>query len=98
MNVSCPECRSVYRVDPAKIPELGIRARCSVCGGVITLGVGSSIDEEFGPARQPAVAHASTNSASSAINAGAVSDGLTATQRSGCRIACSRLIAVGVSA
>jgi len=39
-----------------------------------------------------------TNSASSAISAGAVSDGLTATHRSCCRIACSRLIAVGVSA
>ena len=51
MNVSCPECRSVFRVDPTKIPELGIRARCSVCGGVITIGAGSSIDEEFAPAR-----------------------------------------------
>ena len=51
MNVSCPECRSVFRVDPTKIPELGLRARCSVCGGVITIGAGSSIDEEFAPAR-----------------------------------------------
>lgn len=54
MNVSCPECRSVFRVDPTKIPELGLRARCSVCGGVITIGAGSSIDEEFAPASQPA--------------------------------------------
>jgi hypothetical protein len=36
--------------------------------------------------------------ASSASSAGAVSDGLTATQRSASKIACSRLIAVGVSA
>lgn len=50
MNVSCPECRSVFRVDPTKIPALGLRARCSVCGGVITIGAGSSIDEEFAPA------------------------------------------------
>jgi predicted Zn finger-like uncharacterized protein len=50
VNVSCPECRSVFRVDPAKIPALGLRARCSVCGGVITIGAGSSIDEEFAPA------------------------------------------------
>ena len=34
MNVSCPECQSVYRVDPAKIPPGGVQARCSVCGGV----------------------------------------------------------------
>ena len=41
MNVSCPECRSVFRVDPAKIPASGVRARCSVCGGVITIASGT---------------------------------------------------------
>ena len=39
MNVSCPECRSVFRVDPAKVPVGGVRARCSVCGGIILVGV-----------------------------------------------------------
>ena len=48
MNVSCPECRSIFRVDPSKVPAAGIRARCSVCGGIITVGAGGSIDEEFG--------------------------------------------------
>jgi predicted Zn finger-like uncharacterized protein len=37
MNVACPECGSQFRVDPAKIPEAGVRARCSVCGGIISL-------------------------------------------------------------
>lgn len=37
MNVSCPDCRSIFRVDPAKVPPTGVRARCSVCGGVITI-------------------------------------------------------------
>jgi predicted Zn finger-like uncharacterized protein len=37
MNVSCPECGSVFRVDPAKVPEAGVRARCSICGGIIPL-------------------------------------------------------------
>lgn len=37
MNVSCPECGSIFRVDPAKIPEGGARARCSICGGIIAL-------------------------------------------------------------
>jgi predicted Zn finger-like uncharacterized protein len=41
MNVSCPECRSVFRVDPTKIPAGGVRARCSVCGGVITIAQGA---------------------------------------------------------
>ena len=37
MNVSCPECGSIFRVDPAKVPEGGVRARCSICGGIIAL-------------------------------------------------------------
>jgi len=37
MNVSCPDCRSIFRVDPAKVPSVGVRARCSVCGGVIPI-------------------------------------------------------------
>jgi predicted Zn finger-like uncharacterized protein len=34
MNVSCPQCKTIFRVDPRKIPSDGVRARCSVCGGV----------------------------------------------------------------
>jgi predicted Zn finger-like uncharacterized protein len=37
MNVSCPDCRSIFRVDPAKVPPGGVRARCSVCSGVISI-------------------------------------------------------------
>ena len=37
MNVTCSDCRSVFRVDPAKVPLGGVRARCSVCGGVIVV-------------------------------------------------------------
>jgi predicted Zn finger-like uncharacterized protein len=33
MNVRCPDCRTVYRVDPAKVPGSGIRARCARCPG-----------------------------------------------------------------
>ena len=47
MNVSCPECRSVFRVDPAKLPPTSVRARCSVCGGVISIATGPSTDDEF---------------------------------------------------
>ncbi len=41
MTVSCPECRSVFRVDPSKVPATGVRARCSVCGGVIAISAGT---------------------------------------------------------
>jgi len=37
MNVSCPDCRSVFRVDPAKVPPTGVKARCSVCSGIISI-------------------------------------------------------------
>lgn len=37
MNVTCPSCATVFRVDPAKVPERGVRARCSVCSGLIAV-------------------------------------------------------------
>src|SRR5438067_1962790 len=47
MNVSCPECQSVFRVDPAKVPGPGIRARCSICGGLIPITVERSWADDF---------------------------------------------------
>ena len=35
MNVRCPSCNTVYRIDQAKVPEAGVRARCTVCSHVI---------------------------------------------------------------
>ncbi|GBD33396.1 MAG: hypothetical protein KatS3mg081_0416 [Gemmatimonadales bacterium] len=35
MNVRCPTCETIYRVDPAKVPEGGVKARCAVCSAVI---------------------------------------------------------------
>ena len=37
MNVRCPNCSTVYRVDPAKVPEQGVRARCAVCAAVFAV-------------------------------------------------------------
>jgi predicted Zn finger-like uncharacterized protein len=37
MNVTCPNCATVYRVDPAKVPAAGVRARCSVCSAVFAV-------------------------------------------------------------
>ncbi len=45
MNVFCPQCKTVFRVDPRKVPAEGVRARCSVCGGVF----------EVVPEKKPAV-------------------------------------------
>jgi predicted Zn finger-like uncharacterized protein len=37
MNVTCPNCATIYRVDPAKVPEAGVRARCAVCSAVFAV-------------------------------------------------------------
>ena len=37
VNVRCPECGTLYLVDPAKIPSGGVRARCERCPAVIEL-------------------------------------------------------------
>lgn len=42
MNATCTECRSVFRIDPAKVSAGGVRARCSVCGGVIAVPGGTA--------------------------------------------------------
>jgi predicted Zn finger-like uncharacterized protein len=31
MNVACPECATVYRLDPARIPGNGVATRCREC-------------------------------------------------------------------
>jgi hypothetical protein len=38
----------MFRVDPAKLPETPVRARCSVCGGIIAITPETSLREEFG--------------------------------------------------
>lgn len=53
MNVSCPDCRSIFRVDPAKVPPSGVRARCSVCSGVITIPAPSGLATPTGGTARP---------------------------------------------
>jgi predicted Zn finger-like uncharacterized protein len=53
MNVSCPECRSVFRVDPAKVSSVSLRARCSVCGGIIAVGASAQWGDDFAPGGRP---------------------------------------------
>jgi len=59
MNVACPSCETVYRIDPDKVPEQGIRARCAACAAVIP--VSRSVEESAVPpaagAAAPTFAH-----------------------------------------
>ena len=56
MNVSCPSCNTTYRVDPAKVPETGIRARCAVCSAVFLVrGEGAAAPPPAARAPSPPV-------------------------------------------
>lgn len=35
ITITCPSCSTSFPVDPAKIPEGGVNARCSSCGDVL---------------------------------------------------------------
>jgi predicted Zn finger-like uncharacterized protein len=67
VNVTCQDCRSVFRVDPAKVPPNGVRARCSVCGAILRITVGATTPltnpamtpRSSTPVRTPAVAASS---------------------------------------
>ncbi len=77
MTVSCPDCRSVFRVDPAKVPATGVRARCSVCGGVIAIA-GGTLPVSVTPASSGVVlpVFASVSAASRVDTAGSSGDGV----------------------
>lgn len=55
MNVTCPNCATMYRVDPRKVPEGGVRARCAVCSAIFAVG------QE--PVREPAASVAAVPTA-----------------------------------
>ena len=57
MNVTCPSCSTVFRVDPAKVPAGGVRARCSVCRAVFRV-VADSLQASPGAVAPPPVAPA----------------------------------------
>ena len=57
MNAACTQCQTVFRVDPAKVPADGVRARCSVCSGVFWVRpVAETTSAPFEPRVAPAVA------------------------------------------
>jgi predicted Zn finger-like uncharacterized protein len=37
MNIRCPNCQTVFRVDPSKIPPAGVRARCARCSATFSV-------------------------------------------------------------
>jgi predicted Zn finger-like uncharacterized protein len=57
MNVRCPQCHTVFRVDPDRVPAAGVRARCSQCSAIF--GVSRSMGPSGSAEPVTAVLHAS---------------------------------------
>ncbi|MEO6067501.1 MAG: zinc-ribbon domain-containing protein [Gemmatimonadota bacterium] len=57
MNVACPTCATTYRVDPAKIPGAGVRARCQVCAAVFPISANGTAPRPSlaAPVQRPAI-------------------------------------------
>src|SRR5207244_2283590 len=51
-NVGCPSGEPVYRVDPAKVPAGGVRARCAVCSTVFGVSASAATTAPPVPAAQ----------------------------------------------
>ncbi len=37
MNVFCPKCQALFRIDPERVPPAGARVRCARCADVFLL-------------------------------------------------------------
>lgn len=53
MNIRCPHCQTLFRVDPARVPPRGIRARCARCGGTFQIAGTSAPGASAGHGGQP---------------------------------------------
>lgn len=45
ITVQCPSCSTRFPVDPAKVPDGGVHARCSVCAGVFFVAKPPQIED-----------------------------------------------------
>ena len=57
MNVACPTCATTYRIDPAKIPAGGVKARCQVCAAVFPVSSNGAVPRASlaAPTQRPAI-------------------------------------------
>jgi|GEM_PF-295314 len=84
MNVRCPQCQSVFRVDPEKVPANGIRARCARCNATFSLsrsGVASTSGQQ--PAATPIAPTPASPVATAPAAAGAAASGMPASTPAG---------------
>ena len=78
MNTSCPHCGTTFRVDPARVPLDGVRARCSVCRGVFTVANAATPPTPVAVAATPVMAPLPAPTAPAASELAATSPPATA--------------------
>jgi predicted Zn finger-like uncharacterized protein len=85
MNVSCPTCGTTYRVDPRRVPDTGVRARCASCEAVFRVtdperasAAASTAPAEPVSAAASSASAAASSTASSAAGASAASSATAA--------------------
>ncbi|NNK61736.1 MAG: hypothetical protein HKO98_00885, partial [Gemmatimonadetes bacterium] len=64
ITVECPSCQTTFPVDPRKVPDGGVKVRCSVCSGIFF--VDKPEIEEPTPAPLAAVGAAGSEAATAA--------------------------------
>ena len=52
MNIRCPNCQTVFRVDPSRIPSSGVRARCARCAATFHVTRDGTASAPRAPAAQ----------------------------------------------
>lgn len=57
MNIRCPHCQTVFRVNPDRIPASGVRAKCARCGDTfLVTPPPAGAPRDAAPARAPGTA------------------------------------------
>ena len=51
MNVLCPKCQALFRIDPERVPPAGARVRCSRCAEIFPLSRNGAAPASAAPAR-----------------------------------------------
>jgi len=73
MNIRCPNCQTLYRVDPQRVPEGGVRTSCSACAATFEVtrnGVRPAREEATAPATPATAAAAAASSGAQSAAAG----------------------------
>lgn len=64
MNIRCPHCQTVFRVNPDRIPASGVRAKCARCGDTfLVTPPPAGAPRPAAPARAPASREATSATA-----------------------------------